>query len=184
MSDYPRTIDNGGGERLTFVGIRSDEQGEYLEIRNEVSPGAGPPMHVHRLQEEGLTVESGTMGWQRAGEEEQIAEAGESITFAPGEVHRFWNAGDDQLIGTGFVRPPDNLEYFLTQIYASMKANGGKRPRTFDAAYLTSRYRSEFGMADIPQPVQRVVFPVVLAVGKLFGARKRFEGAPEPISRA
>ena len=50
-----------------------------------MSPGAGPPMHVHRLQEEGLTVESGTMGWQRAGEEEQLAQAGESITFAPGD---------------------------------------------------------------------------------------------------
>ena len=35
MADYPRTIDNGGGERL--------------EIRNVVSPGSGPPMHVQRL---------------------------------------------------------------------------------------------------------------------------------------
>jgi quercetin dioxygenase-like cupin family protein len=183
MSDYPRTIANGAGERLTFLGVRSDEQGEYLEIENVVSPGAGPPMHVHRLQEEGLTVKQGTMGWQRLGEEEHIAEAGESITFAPGEVHRFWNAGDDDLIGTGYVRPPDNLEYFLTQIYASTKANGGGRPRTFDAAYLTSRYRSEFGMAEIPQPVQRVVFPIVVAIGKLFGKARRFEGAPEPVSR-
>ncbi len=183
MSDYPRTIDNGAGERLTFVGVGSDEKGDYLEIRNVVSPGAGPPMHVHRLQEEGLTVESGTMAWQRPGEEEQIAKAGESITFAPGDVHRFWNAGDDDLVGTGYVRPPDNLEYFLTQIYASTKAAGGERPRIFDAAYLTTRYRTEFGMAEIPQPVQRLVFPVVVAIGKLFGLGKRFEGAPEPISR-
>jgi quercetin dioxygenase-like cupin family protein len=183
MSDYPRTIDNGAGERLTFVGVGSDEEGEYLEIRNVVSPGAGPPMHVHRLQEEGLTVESGTMAWQRPGEAEHIAKAGESITFAPGEVHRFRNAGDDELVGTGYVRPPDNLEYFLTQIYASTKAAGGERPRIFDAAYLTTRYRAEFGMAEIPQPVQRLVFPVVVAIGKLFGLGKRFDGAPEPIRR-
>ena len=184
MSDYPRTIDNGAGERLTFLGVGSDEKGDYLEIRNVVSPGAGPPMHVHRLQEEGLTVESGTMGWQRQGEEEHVAHAGESITFAPGEVHRFWNAGDDELVGTGYVRPPDNLEYFLTQIYASTRANGGKRPRMFDGAFLATRYRSEFGMADIPQPVQRVVFPIVVAVGKLLGRGRRFEGAPEPINRS
>jgi quercetin dioxygenase-like cupin family protein len=177
---YPRTIDNGGGEQLTFVGVRSDEQGERLEVRNVVSPGAGPPMHVHRLQEEVLTVESGTMGWQRAGEEEQIAHAGETITFAPGEVHRFWNAGQDDLVGTGFVRPPDNLEYFLTEIYASTRENGGKRPRLFDAAYLTSRYRTEFGMAEIPAPVQRVLFPVVVGVGRLLGRHRRFADAPEP----
>jgi hypothetical protein len=95
MSDHPRTIDNGAGEELTFVGTRTDERGEYLEARNTVKPGSGPPMHVHRLQEESLTVERGTMGWQRQGDEEQ-----------------------------------DNLEYFLTQIYASTRAGGGKRPRT------------------------------------------------------
>jgi quercetin dioxygenase-like cupin family protein len=180
VGDYPRTIENGGGERLTFLGVSSDEQGERLDVKNVVSPGSGPPMHVHRLQEEVLTVESGTMGWQRAGEEEHIATAGETIAFAPGEVHRFWNAGDDELVGTGFVRPPDNLEYFLTQIYASTRAKGGKRPRLFDAAYLVSRYRSEFGMADIPAPVQRFVFPVVIAVGRLFGRHRRFADAPEP----
>jgi quercetin dioxygenase-like cupin family protein len=180
MSDYPRTIDNGAGERLTFLGVQTDERGEYAEARNEVAPGSGPPMHVHRLQEEGLTVEQGTMGWQRPGEEEHLAGVGETVVFAPGEAHRFWNAGDDTLVCSGFVRPPDNIEYYLTQIYASMKANGGKRPRMFDAAYLTSRYRSEFGMAEIPQPVQRLVFPVVVAVGKLFGLHRRFANAPEP----
>jgi quercetin dioxygenase-like cupin family protein len=181
---YPHTIDNGAGERLTFLGVRSDEQGEYAEARNSVSPGSGPPMHVHYLQEERLTVESGTMGWQRLGEEEHLAGAGESATFAPGEVHRFWNAGDDELVCTGYVRPPDNLEYFLTEIYASTRANGGKRPRLFDVAYLLTRYRSEFGMADIPAPVQRVAFPIVVATGRLRGLQRRFEDAPEPVSRA
>ncbi len=39
MSDYPRTIDNGHGERLTFSEIRSDERGEYQEATNSVAPG-------------------------------------------------------------------------------------------------------------------------------------------------
>jgi quercetin dioxygenase-like cupin family protein len=182
MNDYPRTIDNGAGEKLTFVGIRSDEQGEYLEATNSVSPGSGPPMHVHRLQEESLTVERGTRGWQRQGDEEQVAGPGETVTFAPGEMHRFWNAGEDELVCTGYVRPPDNLEYFLTQLFASTRANGGKRPRLFDAAYLLSRYRSEFGLADIPAPVQRFVFPVVVAIGRLIGLGRRFADAPEPVT--
>ena len=130
MSAHPHTIDNGGGELLTFLGIRSDERGEYLEVRNVVSPGSGPPMHVHRLQEEGLTVERGTMGYQVLGEEERRAAPGESVTFAPGVAHRFWNAGDDELVGTGFVRPPDNLEYFLTEIYASTRRNEREAPRS------------------------------------------------------
>jgi quercetin dioxygenase-like cupin family protein len=184
MSQYPRMIDNGAGERLTFQAPRSDERGEYQEARNSVAPGSGPPMHVHHLQEESLTVESGTMGWQRSGREEQIAHAGDTVTFPPGDTHRFWNAGDDELVCSGYVRPPDNLEYFLTQIFTSTRENGGKRPRVFDAAYLLTRYRSEFGMADIPQPVQRFVFPIVVAVGRLFGRHRRFAGAPAPKSRA
>jgi quercetin dioxygenase-like cupin family protein len=184
MSDYPRTIDNGAGEELTFLGRRTDDRGEYLEARNTVKPGSGPPMHVHRLQEESLTVERGTMGWQREGGDEQIAGTGETVTFPPGEVHRFWNPGDDDLVCTGYVRPPDNIEYFLTQIYASTRAAGGKRPRLFDAAYLSLRYRSEFAITEIPAPVQRALFPVVVAVGRVFGLHKRFAGAPEPVSRS
>jgi quercetin dioxygenase-like cupin family protein len=184
MSSYPRTIDNGGGEKLTFVAVRSDERGEYLEATNSVEPGSGPPMHVHRLQEESLTVERGKMGWQRQGEEEQLAGVGETVTFAPGEMHRFWNAGDDELVCTGTVRPPDNVEYFLTQLYASTRANGGKRPGLFAAAFLLSRYRTEFGIADIPAPVQRFVFPVVVRIGQALGRGKRFAGAPEPVRRA
>jgi quercetin dioxygenase-like cupin family protein len=183
MTTYPHTIDNGAGEQLTFVARREDEHGEYLEGHNTVAPGIGPPMHVHHLQEESLTVERGTMGWQRPGGEEHLAHSGETVTFPPGDTHRFWNAGDDELVCSGYVRPPDNLEYYLTQIFTSMRENGGKRPRLFDAAYLLTRYRSEFGMAEIPAPVQRVVFPVVVFVGRLFGTHRRFAGAPEPVSR-
>ena len=172
---YPRTIDNGAGERLTFLGDG--------EVKNEVSPGAGPPWHVHYLQEEALTVERGTMGWQRMGEEERIAREGETAKFAPGEMHRFWNAGDDVLVCSGYARPPGNIEYFLTQVYASMRANGGKRPRLFDTAYLLTRYGSEFGMAVPPRRVQRVLFPIVVAVGRLFGLHRRFADAPEPVRR-
>jgi hypothetical protein len=123
------------------------------------------------------------MGWQRLGEEEHLAKTGESVTFSPGEFHRFWNAGKDTLICTGYVRPPDNVEYFLTQIYASMRANGKPRPRLFDAAYLLSRYRSEFGMAEPARPVQRVVFPIVLFFGRLLGLHRRFADAPERVRR-
>jgi hypothetical protein len=48
--------------------------------------------------------------------------------------------------------------------------------------YLLTRYRSEFGMADIPGPVQRFVFPVVVAAGRLLGRDRKFADAPEPVS--
>jgi quercetin dioxygenase-like cupin family protein len=180
---YPHTIVNGGGERLIFVARRRDERGEYLEGHNSVAPGAGPPMHVHHLQEESLTVERGTLGYQRKGHAEQSARPGETVTFPPGDAHRFWNAGDEELVCTGIIRPPDNVEYFLAGIFASIKRHGGKRPGIFDAAYLSHRYRSEFEILEAPAPVRRLVFPVIVAVGKLLGLHRRFAGAPEPVRR-
>jgi len=180
MSEYPQTIEDGGGERLTFLRRTRDERGEVLEVENRVKPGSGPPLHVHYFQEESLTVQQGRIAWIEEGGAEQTAGPGESVTFAPGVSHRFWNPGDEDLVGTGFIRPPDNIEYFLTQVYASTARNGGKRPGIFDAAYLSWRYRDEFAMTGIPGPVRRFGFPVIAAVGGLLGKNKRFADAPEP----
>jgi quercetin dioxygenase-like cupin family protein len=183
MTTYPHTIDNGAGERLTFVARRRDEQGEYLEGRNVVAPGLGPPMHVHHLQEESLTVERGTLGYQRRGGAQQTAGPGETVTFPAGDAHRFWNAGEDELVCTGVIRPPDNIEYFLGELFASIERHGGKRPGIFDAAYLSHRYRREFEILEAPTPVRHVVFPAIAALGRLLGLHRRFAGAPEPVRR-
>jgi quercetin dioxygenase-like cupin family protein len=179
---YPRTIEDGSGLRLTFVGRRRDERGDVLDVRNEVAPGAGPPMHVHHIQEESLTVERGRLGYQLLGEAEQHAGPGETVTFAPGVPHRFWNAGDEQLVCTGWARPPHNLEYFLTELYASTRRHGGKRPGLLDGAWLSHRYRDEFESLEIPAPIRRFVFPVLARLaGPL--VRRRYAEAPEPARR-
>ncbi len=144
--------------------------GDGLEVENVVQPGFGPPMHVHHHQVEALTVVQGHIGYQRLGEEPRFAGPGESVTFAAGEAHRFWNAGEDELHCTGYVQPADNLEYFLGAIYDAQRASGGSRPGIFETAYLTRRFRSEFAMSEIPAAVQRFVFPVVATVGR--GARQ------------
>lgn len=178
---YPHTIENGFGERLTFERRVRGTAGERLEVSNVVQPGAGPPMHVHYRQEECLTVEQGRMGYQRLGAAEQFAGPGETVVFPSGDAHRFWNAGQDELRCTGYIEPPDNIEYFLTEIYASAKRSGGARPDLFDAAFLTRRYRHEFAMLEIPAPVQRFVIPAVAALGGLLGKYRGYSGAPEPV---
>ena len=122
-----------------------------LEVENQVQPGSGPPMHVHHLQEESLTVQEGRMGYRLAGGPDRFAGPGDTVTFAPGQMHRFWNAGDGVLRCSGWASPPDNLEYFLTEVFASMQRGGG-RPNPFDAAYLLGRYRTEIAQGDIRHP--------------------------------
>lgn len=180
---YPHTIDNGGGERLTFVRRIQDSTHDRLEVENLVKAGSGPPMHVHHHQEEALTVQQGRVGYQRLGEAPRFAGPGETVVFKAGEVHRFWNAGDDDLRCTGYIQPADNVEYFLTSMYESQRGNGGHRPDPFDAAFLARHYRSEFGIAEIPAPVQRFVFPLQVLVGRLLGKYRKYADAPAPVSR-
>ncbi len=179
---YPHTIENGGGERITFIRVVPGTTGDRLEVQNVVTPGSGPPMHVHYFQEEAVTVLKGRIAYQRPGEPPQFAGPGETIAFKAGEPHKFWNAGQDDLLGTGYIEPADNVEYFLAELYASTKRNGG-RPSLFDAAFLLGRYRSEFGMLEIPAAVQRFVFPVLVVVGTLLGKYRRYADAPAPVRR-
>ncbi len=175
---YPHTIDNGHGERMTFLGV----DGDRLRISSTVDPGAGPPMHIHHLQTETVRVERGRIGYVVAGGTPQFAGVGESVTFEPGVEHRFWNAGDDALTLTGEVFPAHNLEFFLSAIYASVAAHGG-RPGALDAAYLLTRYRTEFAMTAIPAPVRRFVLPLQALFGRAFGRYSHFADAPTPVNR-
>jgi quercetin dioxygenase-like cupin family protein len=183
MYKYPHTIENGHGETLSFYRRVSTPQGERVEGNNVVKPGSGPPMHVHFFQEEGFTVVQGRIGYQLMGEAPRYAEAGESLVFPAGVPHKFWNAGDVDLKCNAYVCPPDNVEYFLTQMFDAQKRGSNGRPDMFDAAWLARRYRTEYRMFEVPALVQALVFPVVVLAGTLLGKYRKFADAPEPRRR-
>ena len=182
MNVYPRTIRNGVGEELTFLGRTYAGGVERLEIENRVSPGAGPPMHVHHLQEESLTVVRGRMGCEIEGQPPAFLDAGGTGTFAAGVAHRFWNAGPDELVVRGWAAPPLNLEYVLTELYASAERGRG-RPNLQEIAFLLTRYRTEFAMRAMPVLVQRLLFPILILLGRLSGRLTQYVDAPEPARR-
>ncbi len=77
--------------------------------------------------------------------------------------------------------PPDNVEFFLGTLFASTKENGGERPGLFDAAFLATRYRTEFALLEVLAVVQHIVIPIVFFVGTVLGKYTRFKDAPAPI---
>ena len=78
--------------------------------------------------------------------------------------------------------PAHNVESFLTEVFDSMRRHGGGRPDPLDMAFLATRYRSEFAMLEISPAVQRALFPVLVAVGRLLGRYRRYAGAPPPVA--
>ena len=183
MKKYPYTIDNGLGETLTFTGIAHEADGDRVGADGTAQPGAGPPMHVHYLQDEAARVVSGRMGYQVLGQEPKFAETGELVVWPAGTPHKWWNAGTTELRLSGWCKPPGNIEFFLGTLFASVRENGG-RPNLFDAAFLMTRYRSEYAMLELPALVRGVLMPTLYLVGRALGRYRKYGDAPQPISPA
>lgn len=165
---------------MTFLGIEVGADGARLEVENRIQPGAGPPMHVHHLQEEAITVLGGSIAYRIAGRDVQHAAEGDTVVFPPGQPHRFWNPGDDELRIRGHLKPPLNFEYLLSENFASMREHGG-RPGLLEGAYLLDRYRSEFSL-HLPGFVTRLLFPTMVRIGRALGRFEKYADAPEPFS--
>lgn len=89
-------IENGHGETIRFNELIHEPDGDTIIGVNAVMPKAGPPMHVHWLQDEGFTVIKGKIGYQVQGGPNNLP-VRESVVFRRGIPHRFWNAGTEIL---------------------------------------------------------------------------------------
>ena len=178
---YPHSIENCLGEKLSFLKREKREDGDKLIVENFVTPGNGPIMHTHWLQEESLTVVKGSLAYEIKGQPTQYAGVGETVTFKRGVAHRFWNCGDDILQCKGWVHPANTIEFYLSSIYAAQNKAGGAKPEMFDAAYLFTRYKSEYDVDGMPTLVKKLVIPMMYRIGKLMGKYKHFKNAPQPI---
>jgi quercetin dioxygenase-like cupin family protein len=181
--DYPHTVDDGGGERLTFLRRLPADVGERVEFEIVVASGSAPPVHAHNLQDEALMVREGRIGYVLSGSAPKTAGPGETVFIPRGEFHRFWNDGDDTLVADGYFEPVGSIEYLIGAFYAMMRDAGGGKVDVFDAAFLLRRYRSEYTLQEIPAPIQRFLFPVIVAVGRVMGKYVKYADAPEPVHR-
>lgn len=178
---FPHTIENCIGEKLTFLDLVPEPDGDRLLVENYVAPGVGPLMHTHWKQDECLTVVKGKIGYQVLGGPEQFAGEGESVLFKQGVPHRFWNSGTEILHCKGWVKPANTIVFYLSSIFAAQNKSGTARPETFDAAYLLTRYNKEYDLPEIPAFVKKAVLPATVAIGKLLNKYEHFKDAPEPV---
>lgn len=178
---YPYTIENCIGEKLIFHKVQQEPDGEKVIVENFVTPGSGPVMHTHWLQDEELTVVKGRLGYQVSGPPEQFAHVGETVLFKRGTPHRFWNDGQEILHCKGWIKPANSVVFFLSALYAAQNKSGKSQPETFDGAYLLNRYSTEFDIPEIPKFVKKTIIPITHFVGKLLGKYKHFKNAPDPV---
>jgi quercetin dioxygenase-like cupin family protein len=180
MDAYLHIDNRHTGEWLRLRRVRENGL-EVLELEGGVPPrGEGPPEHVHVGQlEEGYVVSgvlTATVNGSRI-----TARAGQSVVLPADVPHRWWNEGDEPLVFKGRATPAGNLDQFLQGIFAIVNAGPKDRPSLFHLAHLLHRNRHAHRMLMLPGWLQRVLFPVVIAVGHLAGAYPKtgWPGAPQ-----
>jgi quercetin dioxygenase-like cupin family protein len=135
------------GERFTFTDTAASTGGELLAFELALRPGGAVPIpHVHPIQTERFEVVAGLMRF-RLGLRRRLAGPGDVVEVAPGVVHGFANAGDDEARVRVEVRPALAMEEMLAEVVAMAQAGRMTRrglPRNLrDLAVLARTYDRE-----------------------------------------
>jgi mannose-6-phosphate isomerase-like protein (cupin superfamily) len=181
VENYLHLENRHTGEILRMRRVRDAAGLIVLTIDGSLPPRmAGPPLHVHsHLREEGV-VKSGSLGAQ-IGKEKIVLRAGETGVFPAGVAHKWWNARDDLLELSGRVTPAGDLDRYLQALFAVLNASPSGRPSIFYLAHVLWRHRHTQAVMMPPQTIQRVVFPLVMLVGRILG---KYRGDSWPGSPA
>jgi quercetin dioxygenase-like cupin family protein len=168
------------GDWIVFGETAQDTSGELLSAELVVSPkAAGPPAHVHPLQEERFEVLSGIIRARLSNQERNLPE-GERMTVAPGTPHTWWNDGEEAARVSVELRPALNSEIGFETIYGLArdgKTNKNGVPNLLQLAVILSGVnKGEIYLAQppIPIPVQKALFAALAPVGRLLGYKDHY----------
>ena len=167
------------GEILRLSRVRDAHGQIVLNLDGSLPPRAsGPPLHVHFHQSEEGTVKAGTLGAQ-VGKLRIVVPTGGSAIFAAGVTHKWWNAGEDLLEFSGRAVPAVDLDRYLQAVFAVIDASPKGRPSIFYLAHVLWRHRDTQLIAAPPRPIQRIVFRLIVFIGRILG---KYRGSSWPDS--
>jgi len=170
------------GEVLFLSRTHLESGEEAIRLRGSLPPGGdGPPPHIHTQETERGTVLSGRLGAVVDGKE-MVLEAGEEFVFPAGRMHTWWNAGDELLETEGIAYPAADLDRYLQAMFAVLNAGKAGRPSPVYAAHIARRHRATQYAAIVPKLLQRLLFPVLVAFGRLTGKYRGDDWPGSPAS--
>lgn len=170
--DAEPTLETSFGERFVFRDTAADTDGELLRMDTHLDPGVRRPLHSHPKQEERFVVHEGTLGLA-VDSDELLLEPGDEEVVSAGTDHTFWNAGDGAVRLTTEHRPALRFEEFILAMVQLDREDGldeeGMPANPFVGAATLDEFRDEMRPADVPVPVQRILFPVLANIGGVLG---------------
>jgi quercetin dioxygenase-like cupin family protein len=173
------------GERFTFTDTAASSGGELLAFDFALRPGGAVPIpHVHPVQTERFEVRAGRMRF-RVGLRTRLAGPGDVVEVAPGVVHSFANAGDEEARLRVEVRPALAMEQMLAEVVALAEAGRMNRrglPRNpLALAALARKYAREAHAPFLTAGLQRLLLAPLAAMA---GESPRLEPWPTAATPA
>lgn len=99
------------GTAYTFLATSEQTGDAYLTARAEIAPGNGPPLHLHKQEEESFFVLEGELSLWLDGQKHRCG-PGDFMRIPAGRAHTFKNESDSMatvLVTVGAVRSPGPL---------------------------------------------------------------------------
>jgi quercetin dioxygenase-like cupin family protein len=177
------------GEAMTFVTTSRETGGEYVEIELRADPEAFvAAAHVHPAQTETFEVLTGTLGVRVDGDT-RTAGAGEVLVVEPGQPHKWWNAGESELVFRCKIRPALQFEQLIETMFALAadgKTNKKGLPNPLRLAVIAKAHLDTVVLPFPPVWAQKAALAVGAPVGRLLGYGATYASAPalEPASAA
>jgi mannose-6-phosphate isomerase-like protein (cupin superfamily) len=171
------TIENPlSGERITFLEVPSETNGDLLRFDWRIPPGFSIPEHLHLRQEERHEILSGTLRGRVAGREQDYGQD-HRVTGPPGVPHAWRNPSDDEELRIlSELQPALGFESLLETSFAiarDLKTDRLGTPKHLLRIFiLLDEAGGEIYPAGVPMRVWRAFLALVAAIaraGRLLG---------------
>jgi quercetin dioxygenase-like cupin family protein len=176
MAKAVDSIDNPvTGERIVVLQSAQETDGELFAFELTVKPhGFVAVEHIHLKQEETFEVTRGTIRFRINGQEAD-AVVGQSVVVPSGTPHSWWNASDEEVAATVWLRPALNTEAFFETFFGLArdgKTNKRGLPNVFQTAVLVADYQDVTKVL-LPPPVQ-ILLKLLTPLARLLGYRSSY----------
>ena len=153
-----------------------ETNGEYTLLTVSVAPGGGNAAHWHGSYAETFTAEKGDVGIYAKSTGRILLAPGESVTVTPGEVHYFFNPGDQDVEMKVTLRPArEGFEKALYVLYGLARdgksANGGVPNNFVHMAVICSM--SDMWPAGVVGAMLIPVIKILACLGRMGGVEER-----------
>jgi quercetin dioxygenase-like cupin family protein len=167
------TIENPmTGEQMTFLETSRETDGEYVLVEVVVQPGGTvAAAHLHPYQVETFEILEGTAGFKVGGDKLTVG-PGHVVKVEPGTAHKFWNAGDTELVFRCEVRPALQFEQLLETMFALAgdgKTNRKGMPNPLRLAVIANAHFDDVRLPFPPAILQKAGLVLGAPLGRLLG---------------